>query len=115
MKCIYTNDYGATYLLKNSPNPLCEIQLVVDTVGIFMSRADVKQLLKIVLKMDQPCSCAECGNQRCSNIWCKSPLIDVCLKLEGQDRDTFEDLIRGTLFALQVDDTLELHNVIRKE
>ncbi|WP_340065714.1 hypothetical protein [Ascidiimonas aurantiaca] len=114
MECIYKNNYGATYLVKNSPNPLCEIQLIVDTVGIFMSRADVKHLLKIVSKMDDPCSCVECGNQRCSKVWCKSPLIDVCLKLEGPDRETFEDLIKGTLFALHVDETLELHNVIRE-
>lgn len=59
MEQIYKNDYGATYRLLNSPNPAFELQLVVDIVGLFMSRADLDHLLSIVQKSPEPCNCSE--------------------------------------------------------
>lgn len=50
MELIYKNDYGAVFHVNNSPNPACEMQLVIDTVGLFMSRADLDHLLAIVIK-----------------------------------------------------------------
>lgn len=107
MELIYKNDYGATYKLVNSPNPNCEMQLIVDTVGLFMSRDDLNHLLKIVRKSHEPCTCHECGGNQCNKIWCKNPLIDICLKVDEPILEKIEDLIRGTQFILNIDDTLE--------
>jgi len=43
MELIYKNDYGATYSIENSPNPHLKMQLVVDTVALFISEDDLRQ------------------------------------------------------------------------
>lgn len=106
MELIYKNDYGATYKIENSANSSCEMQLVIDTVGLFMSRIDLEHLLNIVMKSHQPGYCRDCGGP-CNKIWCTNPLIDICLKVDGPILDKIEDLIKGTQFILNIDDTLD--------
>lgn len=107
MELIYKNDYGATYKLENSPNKNCEMQLIVDTVGLFMSRDDLSHLLKIVRRSHEPCTCEECGGNQCNKIWCTNPLIDICLKVDEPILKKMVDLIKGTQFMLDMDDTLD--------
>lgn len=114
MDLIYKNEYGATYHVKNSQNPECEIQLVVDTVGLFMSRADLVYLLGIVQKSHGPCGCSECGG-KCDKIWCKNPLVDICLKVDEPILHRMEDLIKGTQFTLNMDATLKKNRVASKD
>ncbi len=111
MKLLYKNDYGATYRLSNSPNPACEMQLIIDTVGLFVSRADLAHLLEIVRKSNEPCSCQECGGNRCNKIWCANPLIDICLKVDEPILEKMADLIKGTQFMLDMDATLEQYRL----
>ncbi|MFS4467342.1 hypothetical protein [Maribacter sp. 2210JD10-5] len=111
MELIYKNDYGATYYVKNSPNPSCEMQLVIDTVGLFISKSDLDHLLKIVNKSNEPCNCDECGGNQCNKIWCSNPLIDICLKVNEPILEMMEDLIKGTHFILDMDATLEKYRV----
>lgn len=107
MELIYKNDYGATYKILNSVNLACEMQLVVDTVGLFMSREDLTHLLKIVRRSHEPCTCVDCGGNQCNKIWCTNPLIDICLKVDEPILKKMEDLIKGTQFMLDMDDTLD--------
>ena len=100
MILIYSNIYGAAYHLENSPNPNCKIQLVIDSIGIFMSREDLQNLLGIVQKSHEPCFCEDCGGNACNKIWCSNPLVDICLKMNERTLDLMEDLIRGTQFML---------------
>lgn len=111
MELIYKNEYGGTYKIHNSPNPACEMQLIVDTVGLFMSRDDLTHLLKIVQKSHEPCTCEECGGNQCDKIWCTNPLIDICLKVDEPILHKMEDLIKGTQFILNIDDTLEQYRL----
>lgn len=107
MELIYKNDYGATYKIEKRPNSMCEMQLVVDTVGLFMSRDDLTHLLKMVRRSHERCDCYECGGKPCNKIWCTSPFIDICLKVDEPILNKMEDLIRGTQFILNIDDTLD--------
>ena len=107
MELIYKNDYGATYKIENSLNSNCEMQLIVDTVGLFMSRDDLNHLLNIVRESHGPCTCEECGGKQCNKIWCTNPLIDICLKVDEPILNKMEDLIKGTQFILNMDDTLD--------
>ncbi|QLG46292.1 hypothetical protein [Costertonia aggregata] len=111
MQLIYKNDYGAVYRIFNSPNPDCEMQLVVDTVGLFMSRADLEHLLVIVRKSYEPCSCVECDGNPCEKIWSTNPLIDICLKVDRSILTMIEDLIKGTQFMINIDTTLEKYRL----
>ena len=111
MEVIYKNNQGAVYSVSHSPNPDCTLQVIVDTVGIFMSREDIEHLLRTVQKSYEPCHCPECGGKR-DKIWCINPIVDVCLKVDKPILDGLEDLIKGTLFVLDMNDTLQQNELI---
>lgn len=111
MNLIYRNYYGACYRVYNAPNPKCAVQMIVDTVGIFMAKDDLKHLLNIVLQKPAPCNCHECGGEICDRIWCPGSLVDFCLKVDPQALRLLEDLIRGTLFIMEMDKTLDEHRI----
>lgn len=111
MELIYQNGYGAVYHVNHSPNPECTLQMVVDAIGIFMSRPDIEHLLDVIQRSYDPCDCPECGGKK-DKIWCSNPLIDICFKVDEPILDGLEDLIKGTLFILDMDETLEKHRLI---
>lgn len=111
MKLIYKNNYGACYRVLNAPNTNCKLQMVVDTVGIFMSENDISNLLDIVRNSHEPCNCEECGGKQCNKIWTTNPLIDTCLKVDDEILGLMEDLILGTQFILNMDATLEKYRI----
>jgi len=111
MELIYKNNYGACYRIYNASNPKCKFQIVIDTVGIFMSRSDLAHLLNIVRSSSEPCNCEECGGKRCNKIWATNPFIDVCLKMDDEILRLMEDLILGTQFTIDMDATLEQHRI----
>lgn len=111
MELIYKNTYGACYRIYQAPNPNCKVQMVVDTVGIFMSENDIAYLLDIVRSSHKPCNCSECNGERCNKIWTTNSLIDICLKVDDDILDLMEDLILGTQFMLKMEDTLKKQNI----
>ncbi|HET8737172.1 MAG TPA: hypothetical protein VFM69_11290 [Pricia sp.] len=111
MKPIHQNENGAVYRVDNSPNPICKFQLVIDSIGIFMSRGDLEHLLDIVQQSYAPCHCAECQGKR-DKIWCSNPMIDICLKVDEPSLNGLEDLLRQTFFILDMDATLQKNKLI---
>lgn len=111
MELIYQNNYGATFKMKNSPNPDCELQLVIDSIGIFMSHQDLTELKTVIGKFQVPCQCADCKGATCTKIWSSSPRMDFCLKVDKPRLHELEDLIKGTQFILGLDNTLEKYRV----
>ncbi|MEM1338017.1 MAG: hypothetical protein AAGF96_09715 [Bacteroidota bacterium] len=111
MQLIYQNDHGAVYHVDNSQNPECNLQMVVDAIGIFMSRPEIEHFLDIVQRSYEPCDCPECGEKK-DKIWCSNSLIDLCFKVDEPILDGLQDLIKGTLFLLDMDATLEKHRLI---
>ncbi|MEE9363834.1 MAG: hypothetical protein V3U92_14630 [Cellulophaga sp.] len=92
-------------------NPKYKFQIVVETVGIFLSERDMTYLLEVVRCSNTPCSCEECGGKRCKKIWTTTPMIDVCMKVDEDILGLIEDLILGTQFMLSMDATLEKHRI----
>ncbi len=107
MKLIYKNNYGACYRINNTSNPTCKLQIVIDTVGIFISEKEMDYLLEIIRNSQEPCNCQDCNGNRCNKIWTTSPWIDVCIKVNDDILEHMEDLILGTQFILNMDATLE--------
>lgn len=114
MELLYQNDYGAVYKIDPSPIPDCDMQLVVDGVGLFMTTADLEHLLQMVLESHEPKYCADCGGP-CQKIWCTHPLVDICLKVDAPTLRLMEDLIRGTLFMLNLDSTLAPYRLKKQD
>ena len=111
MELIYGNNYGAFFKVFNAPNPLCKYQLIVDSIGIFMSEGDLDNLLDIVRDSGKACYCEECRGTQCSKIWCTGPLHDLCLKLDEGTLSELEDLILGTRFIINMDQTLDKYRI----
>lgn len=111
MELIYGNNYGAFYKVFEAPNQECRLQLIVDTVGIFMSEDDLSHFLGIIQDSDQPCQCATCNGGKCNKIWCSNPLVDICLKVSEPILAEMEDLVKGTQFVLNMDETLKKYRI----
>ncbi|MEM9362999.1 MAG: hypothetical protein AAGA43_10200 [Bacteroidota bacterium] len=114
MQLIYKNELGAVYKVQNSPNPECTLQLILDSVGVFMSREDIEHLLGIVQQSFEPCHCPECGGKR-NKIWCTNPIADVCIKVDKARLSDLEDLIKGYLFTVDMETTLRENNLIPED
>ncbi|MEM6542804.1 MAG: hypothetical protein AAF634_16735, partial [Bacteroidota bacterium] len=111
---LYKNEYGTSLSITNGPNPECTLQLVIETVGLFMSRKDLEHLLKIVQKPFEPCQCEQCQG-KIDKIWSTNPIIDICLKVDKPILAGIEDLVKGALFNLDMDATLLQNNLTIKE
>ena len=111
MQLIYKNEFGAFYKIVNSPNQEVEVQLVVDAIGVFMSRKDLNGLAKVIDSLSKPGKCEECGSDNCRKIWYTHELVDVCLKAEGEKLTALNDLVKGAEFILNMDQTLEKYRI----
>ncbi len=109
MELVYKNSYGACYKTINPPNQNCEFQLIINTVGIFMTKKDISNLLKIVKDYKKNCKCEGNKNHR---IWCKNPIVDIGLKINDEVLYTLKDLLKGTLIMLEIEETLQKHKLI---
>ncbi|NAS31337.1 hypothetical protein GTQ40_10170 [Flavobacteriaceae bacterium R38] len=111
MELIYKNNYGASYKILNAPNADCKLQLIVDSIGIFMTFNDLDKLLNVVRNADEPCDCPDCKGGPREKIWYTNPLLDVCLKVDDVILTQIEDLIVGTKFILNMNDTLQQYRI----
>lgn len=115
MELLYKNDYGSMFRMFNSPNSTCELQLIIGTVGFFMSQTDLANLLEIINKSDPSCTCEDCGGAQCNKIWCANQFIEVCLKVDEAILYKMKDLIKGTRFMFNIDATLQEHRLKPKK
>jgi hypothetical protein len=110
MEEIYRNEYGVSYrnfdLEKDEKRG---VQLIIDRVGLYLSIPELENLKRIVLNKyeGEPCMCSECQGEVSNKIWCTNPLIDICLKFNDANIEEIEDLITGTQFMLNIDETLK--------
>ncbi|MBL4745806.1 MAG: hypothetical protein JKY08_05510 [Flavobacteriaceae bacterium] len=111
MELIYKNDYGTSYSVEYGPSEAHNIQLVIGTVGIFMTEKDLDVLLRVVRNSHTPCNCENCGGKRRNTIWSTSSLIDFCLKVDKKRLLLIEDLIVGTNFILNMSLELDKHSI----
>lgn len=111
MKLIYKNEYGCCFKVNDCASSMYQLQLVVDSVGMFMSMTDLNNLLRIVTKPGEVCNCEECQNSPYKKIWCSNPLVDICLKVDEVTLGQVEDLILGTKFMLEVETTLNENSI----
>ncbi|MEL7271725.1 MAG: hypothetical protein AAGL34_19305 [Bacteroidota bacterium] len=114
MEILYQNAYGAICNVNKSPNPECTLQLVIESVGLFMSRTDLEYFLSIVQKPFEPCHCGQCQGKM-DTIWCNNPIMDVCIKFDRPILRGIEELVKGALFVLDMRDTLTQNNLTTKE
>ena len=111
MELIYKNDYGTCYSVEHGPSSKHNIQMVIGTVGVFMTGRDMDALLHVVRNSHEPCHCENCGGKRRNTILTTSPLIDFSLKVNEDVLLEIEDLIVGTNFMLNIEIELDKHSI----
>lgn len=111
MELIYKNEYGSCFSVEHGPSSKHNIQMIIGTVGIFMTERDMDSLLRVVRNSHEPCNCERCGGKPRNTIWTTSTLIDFCLKIDKNILFLIEDLIVGTNFILNIELELDKHRI----
>lgn len=112
MELIYQNGYGASYSTKNDYNTGYQLQLIIGSIGVFLSREDINDLQTVIEKSRaEGCNCDTCGEKTHNSIWKYTYLADVRLKIDYISIDLLEDLIKGTQFQLNMNTTLKQNQI----
>ena len=106
---IYHNNIGIAFQWKytSSKQSRNKIQIVFRNMGFFLTLKEIKQFYKNVFdaKGIKQCNC--CNNDvESRNILVKTPSEKVDIALNRKELTEVEDLIRGTLFQLDLDNYL---------
>ncbi len=114
MKLIYKNNYGTTYSIASSSDLRYTMQMVINNIGIFMSSAELNNLLNVVRSsygVNEVCNCEQCKGERLNKLWKSNPFLDIGLKVDDTILSSLEDLILGTQFILNVDSVLQENRI----
>ncbi|ULC59635.1 hypothetical protein MBM09_01355 [Flaviramulus sp. BrNp1-15] len=106
---IYHNNIGIAFKwkytsLKQAHN---KIQIVFRNMGFYLTIKEIKQFYKKVNDAKDPLHCSCCNNDPESrNILLKTPSEKVDIAVNQKELFEVEDLIKGTLFQLDLDNYL---------
>ncbi|RXG26954.1 hypothetical protein [Leeuwenhoekiella palythoae] len=111
MSLIYKNPYGSVFTISDAPNPKCNYQLVIDSMGIFMSKKDIYSLLNIVRSYFQPCYCENCQGKLPDKLYLPDTNSELCLMVDPLLLADFEELFVGATFHIEMQETLKNHEI----
>ncbi|MFB9053914.1 hypothetical protein ACFFVB_12580 [Formosa undariae] len=112
---IYNNTIGTTYLIKTDLDALTgseKIQLLLGDIAMLLDENELVQLLKTIASAKKGCSCKECNeNHDTKSLIFKSAYSTVHFKSNKTNLVALQDLIKGTLFELELSSILHLNNI----
>ena len=104
---IYHNDFGIAFQWKSNATKRDKIQLVFRNMGFYLTAKEIRQFHENVFdaRNSKGCSCCErdCNTK---SILLKTPSTKVDLAVNEKELMEVEDLIKGTLFQLDLDNYL---------
>ncbi|SFZ90327.1 hypothetical protein SAMN05428642_101870 [Flaviramulus basaltis] len=106
---IYHNSIGIAFQWKytTSKQSRNKIQIVFRNMGFFLTLKEIKQFYKNVFEAKETKQCTCCNNDtETRSILVKTPSEKVDIAVNKKELMEVEDLIRGTLFQLNLDDYL---------
>ncbi|GAA3776332.1 hypothetical protein GCM10022271_05590 [Corallibacter vietnamensis] len=105
---IYHNSFGISFQWMHSESKKRhkKIQIVFRNMGFYLSKNEIKEFYNCIYhaKQSQPCSCCKDCDSR--NILVRTPSDKVDIALNTEELTQVEDLIKGTLFQLDLDNYL---------
>ncbi len=113
---VYHNNIGATYILKDeieeSITSFEKIQLQLGDIAIILDQQEMKNLLVIIDSAKKGCQCDDCGKTNpFKTIKCDTPLAVISFKSTKQNIEGLENLIKGTIFQLEMNSILDLNDI----
>ncbi|MGR7812705.1 hypothetical protein [Lacinutrix undariae] len=106
---IYHNKFGIAFkwLQPVSKQKRNKVQIVFRDMGFYLTHKEVQQFYNCICdsQESEPCSCCktDCDTR---NILIKTPSSKIDIALNAEELILVEDLIKGTLFQLDLDDYL---------
>ncbi|KVV13211.1 hypothetical protein ACRASX_03770 [Flavobacterium sp. TMP13] len=104
---VYHNEFGISFYWKKEQETLLEkIQLVFKETGFYLTVKQLKEFCEFVqLSQAQNDCCDDCVlKQDCHKFLLKTPCNEIELAVSVAELHLIEDLIRGTLFSIQIDE-----------
>jgi len=111
---IYNNSFGASYAIKDTiettnSSPF-KVQFIIGDVAIILKEEEIKNLLNVVCSAKKGCTCKKCQNKTVpKQIKCNSNNTELIFKSNKTNIVALEDLIKGTMFELQINSILNFH------
>ncbi len=106
---IYNNIFGVAFQWKGSiTKDIKKVQLVFRDTGLLLSHEELLQFSKNITftKKNSP-MCTDCThNESCRALLVDSPAPQVTFALNAKELEAIEDLVKGTLFQLNLDSYL---------
>lgn len=105
---IYQNECGITFLWKpDTPNKNRKVQLIFRNIGLLLSPSELHYFSKCIqetLQSGRENLCSDCSAKKsCRSLLLNSPAHQITFAVSFQEAVEIEDLIRGTMFKLQLD------------
>ncbi len=102
---IYHNEYGMAFQWKRgAAKNLKKIQLVFRDTGLFLTTKELTQFAKMISNsIKKPLRCDDCKTNRdCKSLLLETPAFQVSLAMSYNELLKVNDLVKGTLFELQI-------------
>lgn len=103
---VYHNDFGISFYWKKENKILSnKVQLVFKETGFYLTVAQMREFCQLIAisKTENAC-CEDCEfKNECHKFLLKTPCDEIDLAVSMNELFSIEDLIRGTLFSIQID------------
>ncbi len=106
---IYYNEFGIAFQWKrNAAKDLKKVQFVFRDTGLLLTTTELLQFQESIRHaLKRPSSCKECkSDESCRNLLLDTPAPQVTLAVSSIELAEIQDLVRGTLFQLNLDSFL---------
>ncbi|NER14282.1 hypothetical protein GWK08_12585 [Leptobacterium flavescens] len=103
---IYHNEFGISFQWKRDAfrQGFNKFQLVFRDTGFYLSHEEIKLFSENIESAKSIKPCMNCGDStECRNILLRTPSCRIDLAVNKQELSWIEDLVRGTLFQIQLD------------
>ncbi|MCB4799115.1 hypothetical protein [Neotamlana laminarinivorans] len=112
---VYRNAIGATYLIKDNPNKTGysseKIQLFLGEVSIILTYEEVANLIPTIDSAKKGCACKNCKCEIPKQIKANTNYVKFIFKSSEKNILDLEDLVKGTLFELEMASVLSFNNI----
>lgn len=103
---IYDNKIGISFRWKNVQSELT--QVVFRDTGFYLSEREIEQFLEKIADAKLQQNCPQCSlDDNCKSILLQTPSNKISLAVSKVELGKIEDLLRGTLFQLRLNDYLK--------
>ncbi|WP_452598644.1 DUF6686 family protein [Pontimicrobium sp. MEBiC01747] len=104
---IYHNAFGIAFQWKHTSSKQGKIQIVFRNMGFYLTPNEIRAFYKHVTEAQEPKNCSCCSVEcNARTILLRTPSTKIDLAVNKQELADVHDLIKGTLFQLDLNNYL---------